>query len=43
MFDQPFGLRVGQVLTRDKDMLVERHGGSHPRPPATRDHAIQKV
>jgi hypothetical protein len=25
MFDEPFGLRVGQVLTRDKDMLVERH------------------
>ena len=28
MLDQPFGLRVGQILTRDEDMLVE----SHPSP-----------
>jgi hypothetical protein len=25
VLDQAFGLRVGQVLTRDEDMLVERH------------------
>lgn len=29
MFDEAFGLRVGQVLTRDEDMLVERHAGSN--------------
>jgi hypothetical protein len=28
VFDKTFGLRVGQVLTRDKDMLVKRHVGS---------------
>ena len=25
MFDKAFGLRVGQILTRDKDMLVKGH------------------
>jgi hypothetical protein len=25
VFDQGLGLRVGQILTRDKDMLIKRH------------------
>ena len=28
MFDEAFGLRVGKILARDEDMLVERHAGS---------------
>jgi hypothetical protein len=28
VLDKAFGLRVGQVLTRDEDMLVKRHVNS---------------
>jgi hypothetical protein len=28
MFDQGFGLRVGQILTRNHHMLIQRHAYS---------------
>ena len=27
VLDEPLGLRVGEILTRDEDMLVESHAG----------------